>query len=51
MIRKRRVNSGFPPIMVAFGAGLIAAMIFSPRFALLLAAIALVYYGITAPRC
>jgi len=26
-------------------------MLISPRFALLLAAIALIYYGVTAPRC
>lgn len=52
-MKKRRSHSsgrGFSPVMVAFGAGLIAAMLLSPRFALLLAALALIYYGVTSPR-
>ena len=40
----------FPSVMVAFGVGLISAMLISPRFALFLAAIALIYFGITALR-
>lgn len=55
MKRRRRKGSSarreYAILMVAFGIGLIAAMIFSARFALFLAAVALIYYGITTPRC
>ena len=50
-MRRRCKGPRFPPVMVAFGAGLLAAMLFSPRLALFLAAAALIYYGVTAPRC
>ena len=47
---RRPSGSGFSPVMVAFGVGLIAAMVISAKFALFLAAVALIYYGITS-RC
>ncbi|MCL2579370.1 MAG: hypothetical protein FWE32_05000 [Oscillospiraceae bacterium] len=40
----------FPLLMIAFGVGLIAAMVFSPRFALLLAAVMLIYCGLTSRK-
>ena len=51
MSKRKGSCRDFSPVMIAFGAGLIAAMLFSPRFALFLAAVALIYYGITTPRC
>ena len=49
--KRGRSNKGFQIIMIAFGIGLIAAMVISARFALFLAAVALIYFGITTPRC
>lgn len=49
--RREPSGWGFPSVMVAFGVGLVSAMLISPKFALFLAAVALIYFGITAPRC
>ncbi|MCL2857656.1 MAG: hypothetical protein FWE19_08080 [Oscillospiraceae bacterium] len=50
-MRRKCKAPQFPPVMIAFGAGLCAAMLLSPRFALFMAAVALIYYGVTSPRC
>lgn len=45
---KRGRGEGLPTVMIAFGAGLVLALFCSVRLALFVAAVLLIYFGVTS---